>query len=141
MDDKPEDPCDERVGYGRPPKASQFKKGQSGNPLGRPRKPRDRQSVAARVLGETQRLTGQPKGSRVRYTTLEVIVMKVKQLATAGRLNAAALFLRLSERHARQETAQPKGGFIVVPEELTPEEWMARYSPKEPPPDYDQHNE
>jgi hypothetical protein len=29
---------DEKVGYGRPPKASRFKKGQSGNPSGRPKK-------------------------------------------------------------------------------------------------------
>ena len=27
-----------QVGYGKPPQHSQFKKGQSGNPLGRPRK-------------------------------------------------------------------------------------------------------
>ncbi len=31
-------PADTEVGYGRPPKATQFKKGQSGNPRGRPRK-------------------------------------------------------------------------------------------------------
>ena len=31
---------DAGVGYGRPPQATQFKKGQSGNPRGRPRKPR-----------------------------------------------------------------------------------------------------
>ena len=29
---------DYNVGYGKPPKASQFKKGQSGNPKGRPKK-------------------------------------------------------------------------------------------------------
>ena len=34
MDDK----RDYEVGYGRPPKASQFKKGKSGNPRGRPKK-------------------------------------------------------------------------------------------------------
>ena len=28
---------DYEVGYGRPPKSGQFKKGQSGNPKGRPR--------------------------------------------------------------------------------------------------------
>ena len=28
---------DDRIGYGRPPKSTQFKKGVSGNPRGRPR--------------------------------------------------------------------------------------------------------
>ncbi len=31
---------DEEVGFGRPPKQHQFKPGQSGNPRGRPPKPR-----------------------------------------------------------------------------------------------------
>ena len=29
---------EDKVGYGRPPKKNQFKKGQSGNPSGRPKK-------------------------------------------------------------------------------------------------------
>jgi hypothetical protein len=33
--------ADYEVGYGKPPKATQFKKGQSGNPKGRPKKSRN----------------------------------------------------------------------------------------------------
>jgi hypothetical protein len=134
MAEKTENSRDEAVGYGRPPTASQFKKGQSGNPLGRPRKAQGRRGIAARVFGEIQRVSGQPKGSRVRYTTLEVIVMTLKQLAAAGRSSASALYLRFSERHNQQETTQHSVGYLVVPEELTPEEWVARYSPKDGPP-------
>jgi hypothetical protein len=134
MDKKAEDPRDEAVGYGRPPKASQFKKGQSGNPLGRPPKSRSHKAIAGRVFGEMQRLSGQPKGARVRYTTLEVIIMTVKQLAAAGKSGASALYLRFSERYTQQERTQHSVGYLVVPEELTPEEWVARYSPKDVPP-------
>jgi hypothetical protein len=45
--DKPED---YKVGYGKPPKSGQFKKGTSGNPSGRPKKPTDSVSVLMREL-------------------------------------------------------------------------------------------
>ncbi|MFZ3005375.1 MAG: DUF5681 domain-containing protein [Phenylobacterium sp.] len=40
MTDKSERPGSYEVGYGKPPKASQFKERVSGNPKGRPRKPK-----------------------------------------------------------------------------------------------------
>jgi hypothetical protein len=36
-----DNPEDYKVGYGKPPKGGQFKKGISGNPSGRPKKPLD----------------------------------------------------------------------------------------------------
>lgn len=125
---------DEVVGYRRPPKASQFKQGQSGNPGGRPPKTAGHRSIAARVLGERQRLSGQPKGARVRYTTLELIVMTLKQLTATGHAAASALYMRAVERHGTQATADQPIGYIVVPEALTREEWEARYMPKDDPP-------
>jgi hypothetical protein len=40
------------VGYGRPPVHSRFKKGQSGNPKGRPRGRRSVASILHKILGE-----------------------------------------------------------------------------------------
>lgn len=129
---KPND--DEAVGYGRPPKASQFKKGVSGNPGGRPPKTAGHRSIAARVLGERQRLSGQPKGARVRYTTLEVIVMTLKQLMATGHAAASTLYMKCVARHGTQQPSDQPTGYIVIPEALTREEWEARYSPKDDPP-------
>lgn len=124
----------EVVGYRRPPKASQFKQGQSGNPGGRPPKTPGHRSIAARVLGEVRRLSGQPKGARVRYTTLEVIVMTLKQLTASGHAAASTLYMKCVARHGTQQNSDQPIGYIVIPEALTREEWEARYSPKDDPP-------
>jgi len=126
---------DGQVGYGRPPKAHQFKKGQSGNPRGRPRKDPGRGAIAHRVLNESQRLSGQPRGARVRVTTFEAVIMALKQLAAAGHDRATALYTTMLARFGRAHTDQ-MAGFIVIPERLTQEEWEARYSPKDEPPDW-----
>lgn len=142
MDERSNDPRDDAIGYGRPPKATQFKPGQSGNPRGRPRKETGHRATAAHVLGETQRLIGQPKGARVRYTTLELMIMKLKQLAATGHARASALYLNFRKRHQPQdehsEITECRVGYLIVPEELTPEEWMAKYSPKDGPPPVDE---
>ena len=122
------------VGYGRPPQATQFKKGQSGNPRGRPRKPRGQATIAERVLGEVQRLAGQPRGARVRHTSLELIAMTLKQLTAAGNHRAAALYTRLTARFGRQQTENNQVGYLIVPSPITKEEWIAKYAPKDKPP-------
>jgi hypothetical protein len=43
---------DYTVGYGRPPKTSQFRKGQSGNPRGRPKNAKSRKTLIATALNE-----------------------------------------------------------------------------------------
>ncbi|MBA4228652.1 MAG: hypothetical protein C0456_18765 [Hyphomonas sp.] len=129
------DDDDGAVGYGRPPRAARFKRGQSGNPAGRPRKDRGQSAIAARVLGETQRLAGQPKGARVRFKTLEIVVMTMKQMAIAGQNAAATLYTSYMERYSRPAPPEHPVGYLVVPEVLTEEEWEARYTPKDDPPD------
>ena len=134
MDNGTDDQGDKAVGYRCPPAATRFKKGQSGNVRGRPRKERGLKPIAARVLGEVQRLSGLPRGARVRYTTLEVIVMTLKQLAATGAVRASKLYMRFVKRYGTQETAGRKIGYIILPEALTREEWEARYAPKDDPP-------
>jgi Family of unknown function (DUF5681) len=43
-------PGDHEVGYGRPPKHSQFRKGQSGNPKGRPKTPKEPRAITKRQI-------------------------------------------------------------------------------------------
>lgn len=126
------------VGYGRPPVATQFKKGQSGNPRGRPPKAAGHRAIAARVLGEKQRLANQPKGVRVLFQALEIVVMTLKQVAAGGHAQAAALYMKVSDRFGRVDPEERKAGYLIVLERLTEEEWEALYAPKDDPPPFDQ---
>lgn len=129
------DDRDYAVGYGRPPVETQFKKGQSGNPRGRPPKARGQVEIATKVLNEKHRLSGQPKGSRVLFKALELVIMMLKQVAAGGRAAAATLYTQFLDRYAPSASPQDEVGYLVVPERLTEEEWEARYSPKDDPPE------
>jgi Family of unknown function (DUF5681) len=63
---------DYEVGYGKPPKNSQFPKGTSGNPTGRPKKARD---LGATLLREANSpITIVESGQKVRLSKHEVAV-------------------------------------------------------------------
>lgn len=121
----------ETIGYGKPPLSTRFKKGESGNPNGRPPTSVSRGKIVEKVLNEKQRLSDQPAGARVLYPTLELIVMVVKQMAASGHQQATKLYTDLMEYHGRQEPSGEGVGWIVIPERLTREEWEAKYSPKD----------
>lgn len=130
------------VGYGRPPVATRFKNGQSGNPRGRPPNAAGHRSIAARVLGEKQRLSNQPRGARVLFQVLEVVVMTLKQMAASGHTQTTALYTKVSDRFGREDPTECKAGYLIVPEACaTVEEWEALYSPKDDPPPLDETSE
>lgn len=71
------------VGYGKPPKASRFKPGQSGNPKGRPKK------VSAGLADHlraavNQKLEVKVGGVRKKVTFQEAIAMKIANDALTG---------------------------------------------------------
>jgi hypothetical protein len=68
---------------------------------------------------------------------LELIVLLVKQLAASGHQQATKLYTAVLEKYGRQEPNNSKVGYLIVPERLTMEEWVEKFSPKEKPPDWD----
>lgn len=92
----------ETVGYGQPPRATRFAKGQSGNPRGRP-KNRHREVPYDTVLG--QMVTIREDGRERRVTAAEAFLLQLTQKGLAGDSVAARASLEAIEaaRAARSD--------------------------------------
>lgn len=81
------------VGYGKPPKATQFRKGKSGNPNGRPKRSRNTSTLVKEALDEI--VTVSINGISRRLTKREVVSQRVVEKAMKGDLNALKQILML----------------------------------------------
>lgn len=70
------------VGYGKPPTKTRFKKGQSGNPNGRPKKTKDLETLAGKMLSELVSVT--IDGERRQVTVAEATIMKIRNDILTG---------------------------------------------------------
>jgi len=91
------DNSEERVGYGRPPKKSQFKKGQSGNPSGRPKKAPVLADLLERQLAKELSVNG-PDGP-VKLTVFEVMIAAAAKKAVSGDVRSTKILIETAERH------------------------------------------
>jgi hypothetical protein len=87
-----DDERDDEVGYGKPPRAHQFKSGQSGNPKGRPKGSKNESSILKEVLSEKISLR-QPNGRTRKIPVLEGIHRKQAEFALKGNTKSAAFIL------------------------------------------------
>jgi hypothetical protein len=88
---------DGAVGYGRPPKHSRFKSGQSGNPRGRPKGARNFSNDLADELAERIRIRegGRERSVSKRRAMLKALVAK----GLKGDARAASLVFALVAKH------------------------------------------
>lgn len=74
---------DYKTGFGKPPKSNQWKKGQSGNPKGRPKQKAEFIADYARILSEPVKAR-QPDGSSVTLDSLEASYVQLCRKALKG---------------------------------------------------------
>ncbi|GJL94971.1 MAG: hypothetical protein DHS20C05_13760 [Hyphococcus sp.] len=96
---------DYNVGFKKPPKHTQFKKGKSGNPKGRPRKSKNMTTVLTEVMAQT--VTIKQNGKRRRVPLREAWAYKIGEAALRG--------------NVREQVALMKALHDYVPEALEPE--------------------
>lgn len=132
-DDAPAEPkptsAERTTGYKSPPRQHRFKKGVSGNPRGRPKGALGKRKIAEKVLLEQHDVVenGEPKTR----TTLELILLALRQEALEGGTQAAKAMQAIEDKYGPQEPDK-RGGVLVVPGRLTQEAWDKLFAPKEP---------
>jgi hypothetical protein len=86
------------VGYGRPPKETQFKPGTSGNAKGRPKGTRPIGAILQDII--QQKISVTEGGKTRRITTLEVMFRRLANDAMRSDQKAIKLLLSLADRYA-----------------------------------------
>jgi hypothetical protein len=117
---------DDEVGYGRPPKGGQFKKGTSGNLRGRPKGGKNAATVLNDALNERVRIT--ENGKEKTITKMEAVLKQMIHKAASGDPRHAALLLkRLKEIEEKPERLQKGDRPVQAAEDkIIVEEILAR---------------
>jgi hypothetical protein len=109
------------VGYGRPPRHTQFKKGQSGNPAGRPKGSKNKMQIFGSkltedILNQAERLINvHDKEGTEKITVQDAIVRSIFLQAAQGKLGSQKLSVNLIEKaeQNRADRAQENVEFYI----------------------------
>ena len=95
---------DDDAGYGKPPRHSQFKKGKSGNPKGRPKGSRNFATDVKKTLVDLVRLTEHGKSRTV--STQYAALMQLREKALSGDARALDGLIKLARLYNDEEMGE-----------------------------------
>jgi hypothetical protein len=101
------DQTDDDVGYGKPPKANQFKKGQSGNPKGRPTGAKGVKANLRRELDK--KITVREGGSDRQITKAEALAKTMIASGLKGNTKSQSELLKLDDELYGGGSMRPEG--------------------------------
>jgi len=120
---------DYEIGYGRPPCHTRFKKGQSGNPKGRPGGAKNLPTLLEEALNE--RVIVAEDGGQRKITKREAIVKQiVNRSATADWRAAKILFDMMQEFESRTDPASSETSDFTTEDEKVIQQLRARLRDK-----------
>jgi Family of unknown function (DUF5681) len=103
---------DYEVGHCRPPRHSQFRKGQSGNPNGRPRGSKSINRLLKEALSE--KVTVNVNGQRREISKREAIVLQLVNKSAAADLKAVQILLNVLRETEGHPEGEPVDAKVVV---------------------------
>jgi hypothetical protein len=114
---------DYEVGYGRPPKKTQFKKGQTGNPKGRPKKSKDIADTFKRLADEIVTIR---EGNQIReLSTREAALFAQVAKAMKGDQTAFVTVMSVADKCGllRNESQTNSNPLVDFGPKLSEKEW------------------
>jgi len=106
-----------------PPPEKQFLKGHSGNRAGRPRGALSTKRMTRKIARKLRRVKIDGKFRKI--STSDLLILKLNGMAAVGKPGAAAVASWLREQVTLPEEAAAQAGILLVPAEVTPEEFIA----------------
>ena len=113
------------VGYGKPPRAHQFKPGKSGNPKGRPKGAKSEETLLRELL--QQKISLNERGKTRRITVLEGILRRIAEDCLKGNTKSAAFLLN---RHHAMTSGEPVESGLSEDDDTVLQAYLRKYQPK-----------
>jgi hypothetical protein len=124
-------PCDYEVGYGKPPRHTRFKKGQSGNPRGRPSGSKNLATVLSEALNELVIVA--ENGGRRKITKRQAIITQLVNQSAKADWRATKILLDILQAiESRSEPAPAETSSFSEVDEKVLEQIRSRFSKGEP---------
>jgi hypothetical protein len=125
-----DDEGDHEVGYGKPPRHSQFVKGQSGNPRGRPPGAKNLKTLLSEALNACVIVSD--NGGRRKITKREAIITQLVNRSATADWRAIKILLDLvRDIEGQTEPASPETSAFSEADEKVIEQLRARFSKPE----------
>jgi hypothetical protein len=115
----------EAVGYGKPPRAYQFRPGQSGNPNGRTKGTKNEGTILRDLLN--RKIEGRDGGRVRKMIVMEAILLRFVEDALKGNTKSAAF---LFNRHAGVATSESEPSDISAADQEILNDFLRRFIPK-----------
>jgi hypothetical protein len=119
-------PCDYEVGYGKPPRHTRFKKGQSGNPRGRPSGSKNLATVLSEALNELVIVA--ENGGRRKITKRQAIITQLVNQSAKADWRATKILLDILQAiESRSEPAAAETSSFSEADEKVIEQLKMRF--------------
>jgi Family of unknown function (DUF5681) len=129
-DEEDSRPPDYAVGYGRPPTATRFVPGKSGNPKGRPKGARSVGAILQDVV--RQKITVTEHGKTRRVPAIEGMLRRLCNDALRGEAGAVKLLLSLVDRYGESPDAAIKLVDVLAEDREILEQYLKRPDSQQP---------